>query len=108
METLDAEVRAFATVAILTLAINEIGLRMALSAQRSDILKIVKIVMGEGAPIVVFGVAAGPIGSVILTRVLQIRFRNPLFLSLLERSPLVQWPNGRQVLRKTAIRKGRP
>jgi putative ABC transport system permease protein len=48
--------------------IGEIGLRMALGAQRSDILK---IVLGEGARMVVFGVAAGLIGSVILTRFLQ-------------------------------------
>jgi predicted permease len=48
--------------------IGEIGLRMALGAQRSDILK---IVLGEGARMVVFGVAAGLIGSAILTRFLQ-------------------------------------
>jgi putative ABC transport system permease protein len=47
---------------------GEIGLRMALGAQRSDILK---IVLGEGALMVVFGVAAGLIGSAILTRFLQ-------------------------------------
>ena len=41
---------------------------MALGAQRSDILK---IVLGEGALMVVFGVAAGLIGSAILTRFLQ-------------------------------------
>jgi putative ABC transport system permease protein len=48
--------------------IGEIGLRMALGAQRTDILK---MVLGEGAPIVVFGVAAGLIGSAMLTRFLQ-------------------------------------
>ncbi len=48
--------------------INEIGLRMALGAQRSDILK---IVLREGALIVVFGAVAGLIGSAILTRFLQ-------------------------------------
>jgi putative ABC transport system permease protein len=47
---------------------GEIGLRMALGAQRSDILK---VVLGEGARMVVFGVAAGLIGSAILTRFLQ-------------------------------------
>jgi putative ABC transport system permease protein len=48
--------------------IGEIGLRVALGAQRSDILK---IVLGEGARMVVFGVAAGLIGSAMLTRFLQ-------------------------------------
>jgi predicted permease len=48
--------------------IGEIGLRVALGAQRSDILK---IVLGEGALMVVFGVAAGLIGSAMLTRFLQ-------------------------------------
>ncbi len=48
--------------------ISEIGLRMALGAQRSDILK---IVLREGALIVVFGVVAGLIGSVMLTRFLR-------------------------------------
>jgi predicted permease len=48
--------------------IGEIGLRMALGAQRSDILK---IVLGEGAVMVACGVVAGLIGSVILTRFLE-------------------------------------
>ena len=48
--------------------IGEFGLRMALGAQRSDILK---IVLGEGARMIVFGVAAGLIGSAMLTRFLQ-------------------------------------
>ena len=48
--------------------IGEIGLRMALGAQRSDILR---IVLGEGALMVVFGVAAGLIGAALLTRFLQ-------------------------------------
>jgi len=48
--------------------IGEIGLRMALGAQRIDILK---IVLGEGALMVAFGVAAGLIGSAMLTRFLQ-------------------------------------
>ena len=47
---------------------GEIGLRMALGAQRIDILK---IVLGEGALMIVFGVAAGLIGSAMLTRFLQ-------------------------------------
>jgi predicted permease len=47
---------------------GEIGLRMALGAQRSDILR---IVLGEGALIVVAGVGAGLFGSVMLTRFLQ-------------------------------------
>ncbi len=48
--------------------IGEIGLRMALGAQRTNILK---LVLGEGAWIVVFGVLAGLLGSVILTRFLR-------------------------------------
>ena len=48
--------------------IGEIGLRMALGAQRSDILK---TMLGEGAAIVVFGVAAGLIGSAMLTQFLR-------------------------------------
>jgi len=48
--------------------IGEIGLRMALGAQRSDILK---VVLGEGARMVVFGVGAGLIGSVLLTQFLE-------------------------------------
>jgi ABC-type antimicrobial peptide transport system permease subunit len=47
---------------------GEIGLRMALGAQRSDILR---IVLGEGALIVVAGVGAGLFGAVMLTRFLQ-------------------------------------
>jgi putative ABC transport system permease protein len=48
--------------------IGEIGLRMALGAQHSDILK---TVLKEGAAIVVFGVAAGLIGSAMLTQFLR-------------------------------------
>jgi putative ABC transport system permease protein len=47
---------------------NEIGIRMAMGAQRTDILK---IAVGEGALIVVFGLASGLIGSLVLTRFLQ-------------------------------------
>ena len=48
--------------------VGEIGLRMALGAQRSDIFK---IVLGEGMLIVVAGLGAGLIGSVMLTRFLE-------------------------------------
>jgi putative ABC transport system permease protein len=48
--------------------IGEIGLRMALGAQRGDILK---IVLGEGALMVVAGVAAGLVGALMLTRFMQ-------------------------------------
>src|SRR5580692_7783369 len=72
----------FATVALLLACIGiygvvaytlsqrtgEIGLRMALGAQRSDILK---TIFGEAALIVVVGVGAGLFGSVMLTRFLQ-------------------------------------
>ncbi|HXN54336.1 MAG TPA: ABC transporter permease [Candidatus Acidoferrum sp.] len=47
---------------------NEIGIRMAMGAQRGDILK---IAVGEGALIVAFGLAAGLAGSLALTRFLQ-------------------------------------
>jgi ABC-type antimicrobial peptide transport system permease subunit len=47
---------------------GEIGLRVALGAQRSDILK---IVLGEGAVMIVCGVMAGLIGAVMLTQFLQ-------------------------------------
>jgi predicted permease len=47
---------------------GEIGLRMALGAQRSDV---VRPLLGEGALIVVAGVGAGLLGSVMLTRFLQ-------------------------------------
>jgi predicted permease len=47
---------------------NEIGIRMAMGAQRSDILR---IALGEGALVVAIGVVAGLAGSVILTRFLQ-------------------------------------
>jgi putative ABC transport system permease protein len=47
---------------------NEIGIRLAMGAQRSDILK---IALGEGAFIVFFGLIAGLLGSLALTRFLQ-------------------------------------
>ena len=47
---------------------NEIGIRIAMGAQRGDILK---IAVGEGALIVAFGLAAGLAGSLVLTRFLQ-------------------------------------
>lgn len=47
---------------------NEIGIRMAMGAQRGDILK---IAVGEGAIIVIFGLLAGVVGSLVLTRFLQ-------------------------------------
>ena len=47
---------------------NEIGIRVAMGAQRHDILK---IAVGEGATLVLFGVVAGVIGAALLTRVLQ-------------------------------------
>jgi putative ABC transport system permease protein len=48
--------------------ISEIGLRIALGAQRRDILK---LVLSEATLIVVPGVVAGLIGSLMLTRFLQ-------------------------------------
>jgi predicted permease len=47
---------------------NEIGIRMAMGAQRWDILR---IAVGEGAIVVAVGVVCGLIGSALLTRFLQ-------------------------------------
>jgi putative ABC transport system permease protein len=47
---------------------HELGLRMALGAQRVDVHK---LVIGSGLKIVIVGVAIGLIGSIILTRVLS-------------------------------------
>jgi putative ABC transport system permease protein len=47
---------------------GEIGLRMALGARRGDILR---IVLNEAALIVIAGVGAGLLGSLLLTRFLQ-------------------------------------
>jgi ABC-type antimicrobial peptide transport system permease subunit len=47
---------------------REIGIRMAMGAQRSDILR---LALSEGALLVVFGVTAGLVGSFVLTRFLQ-------------------------------------
>jgi putative ABC transport system permease protein len=47
---------------------NEIGIRMAMGAQRGDIFR---IAVGEGALIVAFGLAGGLAGSLVLTRFLQ-------------------------------------
>ncbi len=47
---------------------NEIGIRIAMGAQRRDILR---IAVGEGALVVAFGIVSGIIGSAIFTRFLQ-------------------------------------
>jgi ABC-type antimicrobial peptide transport system permease subunit len=47
---------------------GEIGLRMALGARRGDILK---VVLNEAVLIVIAGVGAGLLGSLLLTRFLQ-------------------------------------
>jgi putative ABC transport system permease protein len=47
---------------------NEIGIRMAMGAQRGDILR---IAVGEGAMVVAIGVVSGLAGSAMLTRFLQ-------------------------------------
>jgi putative ABC transport system permease protein len=47
---------------------NEIGIRIAMGAQRSDILR---IAVREGALVVIIGVIAGLAGSAMLTRFLQ-------------------------------------
>lgn len=47
---------------------NEIGIRMAMGAQRADILK---MALKEGGVTIAFGVGAGLFGSLVLTRFLQ-------------------------------------
>jgi predicted permease len=51
---------------------NEVGIRMALGAQRRDILR---MALGEGMRIVVIGLASGLVGAATMTRV----FRSMLF-----------------------------
>ena len=51
---------------------HEVGIRVALGAQRGDILR---MVLGEGMRIVVIGLASGLVGAAIMTRV----FRSMLF-----------------------------
>ncbi|HZQ19092.1 MAG TPA: ABC transporter permease [Terriglobales bacterium] len=46
---------------------HEIGLRMALGAQKLDVLQ---LILGEGARLVLIGIAAGVGGALILTRVM--------------------------------------
>jgi predicted permease len=47
---------------------NEIGIRLAMGAQRGDILR---LAVGEGALVVAVGVVSGLVGSAMLTRLLQ-------------------------------------
>jgi putative ABC transport system permease protein len=53
---------------LVTLRWHEIGIRMALGAQRSDVLA---LILKQGVSLVVLGLAIGTIGSLIVTRVLS-------------------------------------
>jgi putative ABC transport system permease protein len=53
---------------IVSLRINEIGIRMALGAQPRDIWR---LVIGRGAKLTLAGVAIGLIGALVLTRLLS-------------------------------------
>ena len=46
---------------------HEIGIRIALGAQRSDVLR---IILADGANIALFGVASGIAGALVLTRLM--------------------------------------
>jgi putative ABC transport system permease protein len=59
---------------------HEIGVRMALGAQRKDVLK---LVLGHGAKLAVVGVALGLIGSLLASRLL-----NTLLFGVSARDPL--------------------
>lgn len=61
--------------------IHEIGIRVALGAQRADILR---MVLREGMQLVLFGLAAGLLGAVILTR-----FLRTLLFNVTSTDPLV-------------------
>ena len=61
--------------------IHEIGIRVALGAQRADILR---MVLGEGMQLVAFGLLAGLIGATILTR-----FLRTLLFDITSTDPLV-------------------
>jgi putative ABC transport system permease protein len=47
---------------------NEIGIRMALGAQKSDVLK---LTVGQGLKLVVIGVGCGLVGAFMLTRLMS-------------------------------------